>query len=290
MLLRPPHTRTLLSSLSATALAAATMSTSASASSPAPSVSTTFPSRPYTPRHASWPYKPSDFRRQDEDDDAAFYSAPRFVTHIDDHAIAALGRYYGEALPRRGRILDFCSSWVSHFPRALEDAVRRGELAVVGLGMEERELARNAMLAGAGGGRIVQDLNAAPRVPASVGALDAATCVVSIDYLVRPVEVLRGVRERMRDGGRVHLVVSNRCFPTKAVARWLRVGEEERLQMVGDYLWFAGWRDISIVTLSDGKPDDGGGSGLFGWFSSGTDPLWVVRGTKVGEGVERDEL
>lgn len=215
----------------------------------------TWPVQPYTPRHDTFPYTAIDFGRQDASADTSFYSAPRFVTHIDDHAISVLGRYYASVLPRRGRILDFCSSWVSHYPPQVEDAVKRGELAVVGMGMEKSELDRNDVL---NAGRIVQDLNVDPSIPDAVvdgtrqQLLDAATCVVSIDYLTRPVAVLTSLRERTRPGGTVHLTISNRCFPTKAVRRWLMVDEEERLQMVGDYLWFAGWRNVEIVTLCDG--------------------------------------
>jgi hypothetical protein len=77
------------------------------------------------------------------------------------------------------------------------------------------------------------------------------------------------------------------------MSRWLRVDEEERLQMVGDYLHFAGWKGIEIVELSDGKVDqqeqqdvEGGGArslqGLFGMMGmmGRRDPLWVVRGRR----------
>jgi hypothetical protein len=37
-----------------------------------------------------WPFRAEDFLRYDEADDAAFYSAPRFVYHIDEGAVAAL--------------------------------------------------------------------------------------------------------------------------------------------------------------------------------------------------------
>lgn len=129
--------------------------------------------------------------------------------------------------------------------------------------MNATELDRNPHLTG---GRILQDLNSEPKIDGVIeGQVDAATCVVSIDYLTRPVEVLRSLKEKMRDGGSVHLVISNRCFPTKAVRRWLMVREKERLEMVGDYLVFAGWKDVEIVELSDGRRSD---------------PLWVVRGVK----------
>jgi hypothetical protein len=42
--------------------------------------------------------------------------APRFVTHIDDGAIASLTEYYRTVLPNGGAILDLCSSWISHLP------------------------------------------------------------------------------------------------------------------------------------------------------------------------------
>lgn len=227
------------------------------------------PTIPYTPPPRSWPYTVSDFRRQDSSPDSNFYSSPRFVNHIDDAAITSLKTYYASTLPHTGRILDFCSSWTSHFPPSITSAIlAKKDLEVVGMGMNAAELDANLCLTG---GRILRDLNSEPKIGEEVlggtgrKELDAAMCVVSIDYLTQPVEVLGSLRERMKVGGRVHLIISNRCFPTKVVGRWLRVGERERLEMVGDYLIFGGWKDVEIVTLSDGR---------------GRDPLWVVRGTK----------
>lgn len=186
-------------------------------------------------------------------------------------------------LPARGRVLDLCCSWVSHFPEEVERVVDRGGkdgkgvgeeegLEVWGLGMNAAELKANPILSE----YILQDLNANPQIPEQIGMLDTSLCVVSIDYLTRPVEVLRSLLARTKVGGSVHLVVSNRCFPSKVVGRWLRVGEEERLAMVGDYLHFGGWRGVEVVVVCEG----GGG----GWFGGGgVDPLWVVRGVKGGE-------
>ena len=51
--------------------------------------------------------------------DSLFYDAPRFVTHIDDPAIAALTKYYSKVFPPSNTpgicILDMCSSWVRCF-------------------------------------------------------------------------------------------------------------------------------------------------------------------------------
>lgn len=116
-----------------------------------------------------------------------------------------------------------------------------------------------------------QDLNEDPdvKIPLDEGEvkLDASTCVVSIDYLTKPVAVLQSIRRQTNDGGKVHLVISNRCFPTKVVGRWLKVSEDGRLEMVGDYLWWSGWREIEMVAIVEGT-----------WMK---DPLWVVRATNT---------
>ena len=239
--------------------------------------------RSYIPRHASWPYTPTDFTRYDPSPDPSFYTIPRFVTHIDDNAISVLTSYYSTVLPKKGRILDFCSSWISHFPPELDQAAKRGDLEVIGMGMNRQELEDNSLLCE----RIIQDLNIDPAIPSSMGALEAATCVVSIDYLIKPLEVLKSIKERLKPGGMVHLVISNRCFPTKVVKRWLEISEEQRLDMVGDYLHFAGYDRIEIVTLSDGRAifgEEGEDGRIIDGHSAHVDPLWVVRGSKSTEG------
>ena len=266
-----PTTSRALKSLTFASAGAAATATMASAAAPSYQIK---PYTPPSPPPAPFPYSVQDFQRMDAQPDTTFYDSPRFVTHIDDGAIEGLAEYYQHNLPTKGRVLDFCSSWISHFPAKLQKAAEApGELEVIGMGLNEAELAKNTVLKK----RIVQDLNDSPELPAAIedGSLDAATCVVSIDYLTSPVEVLSSLKRKMREEGRVHLAISNRCFPTKAVGRWLRIGEEERLRMVGDYLWWAGWKNVEIVTVKDGS---GGG-----WFGMGGDPLWIVRAIKQDE-------
>ena len=62
-----------------------------------------------------------------------------------------------------------------------------------------------------------------PRIQADTDAIvrvDAVTICVSIQYLQKPVAVLREVARVLRPGGVVAVTFSNRCFPTKAVAIW----------------------------------------------------------------------
>lgn len=247
--------------------------------------SSTFPTSPHTPTHAQWPYTPRDFQRSDPSPDTQFYTPTRLVTHIDDVAISHLKRYYAEVLPREGRVLDLCSSWISHFPKELEElalasldgnnssegvaedagddqagSIRR--LQVIGMGMNAIELDHNPILSH----RLIQDLNLNPILPSDLAPLNALTCVVSIDYLTQPLEVLQSAYSLLEPGSYVHLVISNRCFPTKVIRRWMEISERERLDMVGDYLHFGGFDGVEVVTLNEGRRSD---------------PIWVVRGRKA---------
>ncbi|KAL2423881.1 hypothetical protein ABEF95_009256 [Exophiala dermatitidis] len=228
--------------------------------------------RSYEPKspNGPFPYSSTDLTPVDPGHDSMFYDVPRFVAHIDANAINRLSAYYDQVLPRKGRILDFCSSWISHYPRSIQEAAATGSLDVLGTGMNGPELSKNPVLKH----WAVQDLNEEPevRLPGpSGGNLDASTCVVSIDYLTKPVDVLQGIRKQTKEGGKVHLIISNRCFPTKVVGRWLKVDKEQRLEMVADYLWWSGWRNIEIETLVEGT-----------WMK---DPLWVVRAENAAESV-----
>ena len=49
-----------------------------------------------------FPFRPEMFDRYDESLDSDFYAYPRFVTHIDDAAIAALTDHYAEVFPKSG--------------------------------------------------------------------------------------------------------------------------------------------------------------------------------------------
>ena len=186
------------------------------------------------------------FQRLDETPDTEFYAAPRLVTHIDDGAIAAVTTLYREYFPAGGAILDLMSSWVSHLPA--EASYRR----VTGLGMNADELAANPRL----DAWVVHDLNAEPRLPFADGEFDAAGCCVSIDYLVRPVEVLRDLARVLRPCAPVVITFSNRRFPTKVIALWEALDDAGHAQLVAHYLRAAGgWTDMMGLDRSPGVGD-----------------------------------
>ncbi|WP_375430676.1 class I SAM-dependent methyltransferase [uncultured Friedmanniella sp.] len=184
------------------------------------------------------PYPPWFFDRDDPTPDDRFYSPPRLVTHIDDGAIAAVGELYAElGVDASGRVLDLMSSWVSH--------LRSAPAELVVLGMNAAELAANPMATE----RVVQDLNVDPALPFADASFDAVLCCVSVDYLVRPVDVLAEAARVLRPGAPLVLTFSNRCFPTKAVHGWLVADEPGRCAIVADYVRRAGGFTAPEVSL-----------------------------------------
>ena len=67
---------------------------------------------------------------------------------------------------------------------------------MIGLGMNEVELRRNESL----DAYVVQNLNTNPELPFGEAEFDGAGICVSIDYLTRPVEVLREVGRVLKVG------------------------------------------------------------------------------------------
>lgn len=199
------------------------------------------------------------FRRTDETPDEEFYRTPRLVTHIDEGAIAAVTQLYRELFPSEGEILDLMSSWVSHLPP--EIVYRR----VIGLGMNEVELRRNERL----DSYVVQNLNTNPRLPFGSGEFDGVGICVSIDYLTRPVEVLREVGRILKVGAPLAITFSNRCFPTKAVEIWHRLNDTGHMKLVEGYLEEAG--NFDNLRGLDRSPRR--------MFS---DPLYAVVGESTG--------
>jgi SAM-dependent methyltransferase len=199
------------------------------------------------------------FRRADETPDEGFYRTPRIVTHIDDGAIAAVTQLYRELFPAGGEILDLMSSWVSHLPPEVE--YRR----VIGLGMNEVELRSNERL----DSYIVQNLNTNPGLPFREAHFDGVGICVSIDYLTKPVEVLREVGRVLKVGAPLIITFSNRCFPSKAVQIWHRLDDRGHMRLVESYLEEAGnFRNVRGLDRSPRR--------VFG------DPLYAVVAESAG--------
>lgn len=190
---------------------------------------------------------PSFFERQDASADTEFYREPRLVAHIDEHAIAAASRTYLQLLPKHAAILDLMSSCYSHMPAELK------WVRLAGLGMNAVELRANPQLTDF----VVHDLNAEPRMPYDDATFDGAVVTVSVQYMTRPIEILRDVCRVLKPGAPFIVTYSNRMFPTKAVRIWMSLSDRDRASLVAAYFQRAGgFGEVSAADMSgDGSHD-----------------------------------
>ena len=216
----------------------------------------------------AFPFGEKEMQRYDESSDFVFYAQPRFVKHIDDDAIGALTKYYAEvfpAVPKEGddkvALLDVCSSWISHYPAGYEAS---DNLRISGLGMNEDELKKNPILTD----YAVRDLNEDATLPYEDNTFDVVTNAVSVDYLTKPLEMMKEVRRVLKPGGLAVMSFSNRCFPTKAVSVWTATGDLDHIWIVGAYFHFAG--GFQGLAAEDISPKPGK-----------TDPMYVVFARKA---------
>lgn len=210
-----------------------------------------------------WPFKPQDFSRSDPSNDKGFYTIPKLVYHIDEPAVASLTQYYRKNIPAKSDILDICSSWVSHYPLEFPDTMGK----ICATGINGLELKFNDQLTG---GFETRDLNENPKLPYADESFDAVTCVVSIDYLIQPVDVLKEIHRVLRPGGKAILSQSNRCFPTKAVAMWLQMNDRQHLELINGYFQYAGgFEPRNAFDITAKLPDN-----------AYRDPMFIIEAVK----------
>uniref|UniRef100_A0A7S2XEX4 Methyltransferase type 11 domain-containing protein n=1 Tax=Lotharella oceanica TaxID=641309 RepID=A0A7S2XEX4_9EUKA len=216
------------------------------------------------------PFDNEDFRRLDESNDKLFYDQPKLVEHIDKAGVLALSRFHETQLSRLsfdlGRssveeldVLDLCSSWVSHLGAARPRQV-------VGLGINSEELNANPVLTR----RIEADLNANPKLDVPDSSFDAVLCQLSIDYLVKPIDVTSEAFRVLRPGGIFVVTFSNRLFFEKAVAVWTGKSDLDHIETVGAFMHYSN-APIKSIHAFDLIPNV---------IKTGGDPLYAVIGTK----------
>ena len=203
------------------------------------------------------PFTPEMFDRMDESDDAQFYTLPRKVVHIDDPAIVAVGKFMAQTFAPNGVLLDLMSSWRSHLPSGFV------KQRMIGLGLNAEEMADNPDL----DEYVVHNLNTASRLPFAENFFDGAVVTVSIQYLIRPLEIFAEVSRVLKAGAPFIVFFSNRMFPTKAVRVWQALRDERRAELVQAYFHHAGGFDEA--DFQDLSPNPGL-----------TDPLYAVWAKK----------
>lgn len=152
----------------------------------------------------------------------------------------------------------------SHYP--LEFPETMGKICATGI--SGLELAFNDQLTG---GYVAQDLNQETKLPYPDKSFDVVTCVVSIDYMVDPIGVLKEAHRVLKPGGKVIISQSNRCFPSKAVAMWLQMNDRQHLELINGYFQYAGgFRERKAFDITADIPGNGY-----------RDPMFIVEAVKA---------
>lgn len=211
------------------------------------------------------------FTRNDGEDDAVFYARPRLVSHLDATALNTVERLVAGLISEEEPVvLDLMASVDSHLPS------RRHFSHVTGLGMNAEEMEANPDLTE----YVVHDLNRDPALPFDDATFDVVLNVVSVEYLIRPVEVFREVGRVLKPGGLFLVVFSTRWFPPKVTRVWEDAREEERIGMVEEFFRESGAFPTPEYFISMGlpRPEDDR------YFSLGvpSDPIFAVFAEKPG--------
>ena len=92
---------------------------------------------------------------------------------------------------------------------------------------------------------------------------------VSVQYIVRPLEVFAEVNRTLEEGASFHVVYSNRMFPTKAVAIWKDLDDARRADLISSYFNdTGGWDSPQALDISSRQ-------------ITFTDPVYVVSARKA---------
>ena len=205
--------------------------------------------------------RPVQRTKLDDTDDTLFYSAPRFVTHVDEGFIQQLTNLYRERLQPNTRILDLMSSWVSHLPE---------EMAfewVEGHGLNDEELARNPRL----DRFFIQNLNENQTLPLDDRSFDAVLITVSVQYLQHPEAVFAEIHRVLKPEGVAIVSFSNRMFYQKAIQAWRDSSESERVELVKRYFRaIAGFSEPEVITRPSSVPS------ILQMLGVSSDPFYAV--------------
>jgi len=220
---------------------------------------------------------PEELRRLNEEPDSEFFRTPCFAYHVDSAFRERLTDVYRKEITSGSKVLDLCSSFDSHLPPPTSLYVAE----VIGHGLSDAELCANPRLSRC----FNLDLNSttdSARFPLENAEVDVVTCCCGIQYLTRPLDVLRECLRVLAPSGTIIVSFSSHAYEAKAVAGWLERSMSQRQQLVERYLQLAGF--IDVRTYSRMSDETGGRSDTPATLS---DPFFAVTAKRPGIAASR---
>jgi SAM-dependent methyltransferase len=211
------------------------------------------------------------FVRVDNTDDSAFYATDRMVDHLDSLARSTIEDLVGRLMIEDGPVvLDLMASCDSHLPSSAQPS------RVVGLGLNERELASNSKL----DDFVIHDLNKTAELPFEDEKFDVVLCTVSVDYMTQPYQSFLEVARILKPGGLFLVTFSNRYFQEKVVKIWRHATGKQRINLVESYFENSNQFEKPTVFVSRGKPRPG--DDKYAALGVPSDPVYAVYAEKKG--------
>lgn len=186
------------------------------------------------------------FARDDERDDALFWTVPRANSFVDEAGRLTLAALYHELLPENALVLDLMAGWESHISADTP-------CTVTGLGLNSAELAANPWLTD----YRIHDLNQDPTLPYSDAHFDAVLCAGSIEYVIHPPTLFAEVNRILKVGSPLIISFSERSYAAKALNGWKQLNAAQRVALVGSYFALSGnWGETKtrFKVLPDSDP------------------------------------
>ena len=202
-------------------------------------------------------------KKLDESNDEHFYSAPKFVYHLDSNFRNYLSNVYKNEISDFSTVLDLMSSWDSYLPE--EKKYKK----VIGHGLNKQELEKNKMF----DTFWIQNFNINQEIPLDNESVDYCLMVAAWQYLQYPENLTREIARILSNQGKFIISFSNRAFWSKAPNIWTSSTEEERIKYVRKVLISNGFNEPRII-----KKFNEPALNIFNFFSR--DPFYCLISTK----------
>ena len=176
-------------------------------------------------------------KKLDESNDQEFYSAPKFVYHLDANFRNYLTKVYEDEISDYSTVLDLMSSWDSYLPK--EKKYKK----VIGHGLNKQELERNKIF----DTYWIQNFNSNQEIPLDNESVDYCLMVAAWQYLQYPENLTKEIVRILSNQGKFIIAFSNRAFWHKAPNIWTSSNEEERIKYVRKVLITNGFNEPKII-------------------------------------------
>ena len=176
-------------------------------------------------------------KKLDENDDAEFYSDPKFVYHLDANFRQYLSSVYKNEIKDYSTVLDLMSSWDSYLPKD------KKYKKIIGHGLNKQELEKNKVF----DTFWIQNFNLSQEIPLENECIDYCLMVAAWQYLQYPENLTQEIVRILNSRGKIIIAFSNRAFWHKAPNIWTSSTEEERVKYVRKVLISNGFNEPKII-------------------------------------------